>query len=950
MASKGSPAGFEIAKSLHLPPEALRRITLVASDCWTVGAVLTWPEYNGAGVEIGISYRTLSGVKKVMKTSRRGITLTENWRQVRPNYPLAILEGMSDTAATAHAGFPALGRPSKSLKAAKAAKMLAELIESTEHMDILFVADADDLGPEGNAAQTASLLSSRLPGRVVRWTPTPDGKKDARQWFIERPESEDWAERGRRFLAAVSPADPPAVDGNAVNSPAGVGIAATAEAGRSSGNPPPPADPSPPTTNDGASGGQSPQPHRLVVNANENGADVARQVVAALPHCSNLFSMNDRLYLCQRTSGDDRPKGLIPADVNNLGTLTNDRIRFVTWDSKGRERPVQPPHMPLMHVLKLGAWPGVPVVTRVATSPTITQDGRLLAEPKYDADSGILYIGDPLNLAVPDAPNLPDARHAASALLELVIDFPFQSLTDAATWLALIITAVARSLFDGPTPLFAITANVRGAGKTILVDIAHLFLTGHSVPVSPVPRDQEELRKQVTAKLLDAPPLGLFDNLDAPLSGPVIEALLTSTIWSGRRLGQTETLNLPNSTVWCATGNGLQIDGDNTRRAVWIQLHSSHPNPERRTDYIVPDLMGFVRRHRNRFLVAAITIVVAYLRAGRPGTTLSSMGSYEGWGLIRNILRWLGLPDPAESQAEGGAADAGEEQLRRLIWAIWHLQEPNGILVKDLLGYAKRASEKPAGDDSRPAASALHEAVEQLDAATPRKLGQLLRRLADRQFAVSRNRFVLTQTGTYQNATRWKVEIREPSGKKLADGELPEGLEIDDQSTGPKGSVSLVSFVSPPPPYMAVLREWQLQHGIPAGLQHFLDGDSPNSPNSPDRHQPVAEAEDTRRELVGSKLTSESANSPIDLTGAGNPPGLDEQPHRFVSPAGRDSDVSREFGELDGSLNEANSPANSRTESDAAQSPDLARSDLPHPSDSVDELAWHEVTPGVWEV
>src|SRR5262249_1662059 len=122
-------AGLEIATMLGLPADALRRVELLGASQWNqIGDVVTWAEHDETGKVRGVGCRTRAGDKKGMKGSKRGIALSTDWHTVREGYPLVVVEGMSDLAAAAHAGFAAVARPSKAMKPATAATMLAGLI------------------------------------------------------------------------------------------------------------------------------------------------------------------------------------------------------------------------------------------------------------------------------------------------------------------------------------------------------------------------------------------------------------------------------------------------------------------------------------------------------------------------------------------------------------------------------------------------------------------------------------------------------------------------------------------------------------------------------------------------------------------------------------------------------------------------------------------------------
>ena len=107
--------------------------------------------------------------------------------------------------------------------------------------------------------------------------------------------------------------------------------------------------------------------------------------------------------------------------------------------------------------------------------------------------------------SVAESPSVEDARRAANHLLDVVIDFPFVDQADRSAWLALVLTMTARSCIDGQVPLFCVTANVPGAGKSMLVDLASIIAYGHTAPRTAF-ADDSEMRKRITAILLEGSP------------------------------------------------------------------------------------------------------------------------------------------------------------------------------------------------------------------------------------------------------------------------------------------------------------------------------------------------------------------------------------------------------------------------------------------------------------
>src|SRR4029077_8946120 len=103
-------------------------------------------------------------------------------------------------------------------------------------------------------------------------------------------------------------------------------------------------------------------------------------------------------------------------------------------------------------------------------------------------------------------------------------------------------------------------------------------------------------------------------------------------------------------------------------------------NPETREDFRNRDLLRWVRQERPRLLAAALTILTAYCKAGRPDQRLKTWGSFEGWsGLVRQAIVWAGLPDPGETREElTQSSDREAAGLRALIQG-WHEMDLEGV-------------------------------------------------------------------------------------------------------------------------------------------------------------------------------------------------------------------------------------------------------------------------------
>jgi hypothetical protein len=79
------------------------------------------------------------------------------------------------------------------------------------------------------------------------------------------------------------------------------------------------------------------------------------------------------------------------------------------------------------------------------------------------------------------------------------------------------------------------------------------------------PGEDDEARKRITAALISGRPMLLLDNVRS-LRSQSLEAVLTTTVWEDRLLGQTKMLRVRNTALWLATGNNVEVSDEMARR------------------------------------------------------------------------------------------------------------------------------------------------------------------------------------------------------------------------------------------------------------------------------------------------------------------------------------------------------------------------------------------------
>jgi hypothetical protein len=413
-----------------------------------------------------------------------------------------------------------------------------------------------------------------------------------------------------------------------------------------------------------------------------------------------------------------------------------------------------PPRWLIDGVATRGEYENVKQLAGIVVAPTLRADGSILQSPGYDDKSGLLYRPSAKFPKVPENPSRADAVKAVSELLEVIKDFPFVDDADRSAWLALVLSLIGRSAIAGCVPMFTNTATTRGSGKSLSADAASLIAYGKHAARKTYTTDDNEQRKAITATALEALPCVLLDNIDAPLGGAALDAALTALTWTDRVLGSSATTGeLPLRTVWIATGNNLRLTSDIARRVLPIRLASPLENPEERTDVTHPDLLGWVAANRPRLAVAALTVLRAYVVAGRPKQAGGTWGSFEDWSnLVRGSLVWVGMADPLATRETAKAEDQSGGIVAGLIGGLLEVDEHgDGLTVREIVNALNRESNADRFPTLR---EVVGEVATTRGAVDQRRLGYQLRKYRGR---VAKG-WVIASSMTHGGVMRWFAE------------------------------------------------------------------------------------------------------------------------------------------------------------------------------------------------
>jgi hypothetical protein len=305
----------------------------------------------------------------------------------------------------------------------------------------------------------------------------------------------------------------------------------------------------------------------------------------------------------------------------------------VTGEPSSAKRVAVPPYIidALLHRTP-DRLPNALRINRVVEVPVYGRDGKsVLGLTGYDPESRT-YLQLPPGLDLPqlmsgtwaddtgiarEVIQQHDAQAAIDLIWDLLIDFPFGDESSRAHAIAMMIEPFVREYIgDEPTPMYGVIAHTPGTGKGLLTQVCLGVACGPSIPVMVYTGgrgfEAAENRKALTSKLIEAPPVIFFDNVNEPLDSAALAAALTATRWNDRILGSTRMADVPIRNAWVFTSNNPDISAELTRRIVPIYLDPGDVDPTSRTGW-KHKLPEWANEHRGDLAAAALTLAGHYL-------------------------------------------------------------------------------------------------------------------------------------------------------------------------------------------------------------------------------------------------------------------------------------------------------------------------------------------------
>ena len=320
--------------------------------------------------------------------------------------------------------------------------------------------------------------------------------------------------------------------------------------------------------------------------------------------------------------------------------------------------------------------------------------------PGYDAVTELYYHPSP-GFIVPEIPSQPTSDQMARAVAvidDIPADFPFVDAASRANAWATLIAALIRAALTGRVPAGLFDAPKSGSGKSLLASIIATVATGRPAAMFSAPKDDEEMRKQVTSSLMAGATVIIIDNMEARVDYPSLARALTAPVWADRVLGSNDMVYLPVQATRMLTGNNLVLGGDMPRRTYLVRIDPKVAHPwERPTDsFRHHDITTYVSDHRGEIVAAILTVVRGWFAVGKPAPTrVPTFGGYESWATtIGGILEFAKVDHFLGNLGVLHGFMDEDTPAWTAFFSVWYeVLGDSSITVKDLVRVLKTSEE-----------------------------------------------------------------------------------------------------------------------------------------------------------------------------------------------------------------------------------------------------------------
>lgn len=318
----------------------------------------------------------------------------------------------------------------------------------------------------------------------------------------------------------------------------------------------------------------------------------------------------------------------------------------------------------------------LPEIKYLAKTPVFSSPDFILLQGPQFHECGTMVLSRPIE---PVPFTLSQERNAVDRLPRLLHRllrrFCFRSDADVSNVLAVLLTSVLMNHCIGFTrALIIVDGNRPNVGKTLLLQAIGIIVDGEEASGIPYVANDEELQKRVIARIQRSRSRLLFvDNAKSvsgtPVSSPVLESLASDQIISGRILGTSCEVAIPNDFLFAVTMNHSNVSPDLLSRALPIQLRYEDGDPRLR-NFDNEDPLQFASENRKGLIAELLGMVDHWIGLRCPRVTVSHR--CHKWAmLVGSVLHACGFSEFLTNfEIAAEEFDSQAEELRDLFDSV----------------------------------------------------------------------------------------------------------------------------------------------------------------------------------------------------------------------------------------------------------------------------------------
>lgn len=223
---------------------------------------------------------------------------------------------------------------------------------------------------------------------------------------------------------------------------------------------------------------------------------------------------------------------------------------------------------------------------------------------------------------------------------------------------------------------FLFNANKQRSGKTLLAKIAVAIVNG-SCKLQSWREKDEDMIKILDSETLAATTYIVFDNIRSLIASGPLEGFMTTPVWTGRVLGQSQMFEAENNAMVLLTANNASNGPDMQERVLIVDLYVETADKQDRGNEIprehrLDDVWLSKPANRRDILSCLWAIVRHWDKAGRPRATGAARRGFEEWcEILGGMAEFAGFGDALERPKDlENCGDTETEDIRQLVEII----------------------------------------------------------------------------------------------------------------------------------------------------------------------------------------------------------------------------------------------------------------------------------------